>query len=113
MPACLSRSLSLINRDGTREGNKNKSSMSTWIYGMADGMQERESGVKQPTFSYLNFRQQRRVLSQFVSLLVYVCISLCKEAEYDDDDDDDGGKKLHSSRDNNAQIGNFPIYDKI
>lgn len=22
-------------------------------------------------------------------------------------------KKLHSSRDNNVQIGNFPIYDKI
>lgn len=43
-----------------------------------------------------------------------MCMAAKTTSTDDDDDDDDGiGEKLHSSRDNNAQIGNFPIYDKI
>jgi hypothetical protein len=36
-----------------------------------------------------------------------------REQVFPSSDDESTRKKLHSSRDNNAQIGNFPIYDKI
>ena len=93
--------------DGTREGNKNKSSMSMDLW---NGMRAFLSAATK--YERLWMRQNTHFLFKFPSTIFRNAVDWewCWMRR--------NGKiiylkKLHSSRDNNAQIGNFPIYDKI